>query len=203
MSDATHYARVLDFWFGLLDQDGLADELHAKRWFTKDEAFDALLRSTFLDDHRAAASGARDSWRASLRGTLALVIVLDQFSRNLFRGTPEMFAYDAKALSVALPEIDAGHLAGLATDERVFLYMPLMHSEELDVQERSVVLFSQFRDELSGRARERLAMNVDYAIRHRDIIARFGRFPHRNATLGRASTPEELAFLEQPGSSFF
>ncbi|WP_338089144.1 DUF924 family protein [Nannocystis pusilla] len=140
-----------------------------------------------------AASGALDGWGAAPRGALALVILLDQFPRNMFRGTPEAFASDAKAREVANAALDAGHEHALTQEERLFLYLPLEHSEELADQERCVELM---------RALDETPMWLDYAVRHRDVIARFGRFPHRNAVLGRESTAEECEFLMQPGSSF-
>ncbi|MCY1012744.1 DUF924 domain-containing protein [Nannocystis pusilla] len=124
---------------------------------------------------------------------MALVILLDQFPRNMFRGTPEAFASDAKAREVANAALDAGHEHALTQEERLFLYLPLEHSEELADQERCVELM---------RALDETPMWLDYAVRHRDVIARFGRFPHRNAVLGRESTAEECEFLMQPGSSF-
>lgn len=193
---------VLTFWFGTLDRDGRADPAHAERWFRSDPAFDASIRERFDALHAAVGRGEREDWLAAPRGRLSYVIVLDQFSRNLYRGTGRMFAWDAQALAVALAGADAGEDQALAFDERSFLYMPLMHSESLAVQDRCVALFTSLRDGQSGRLREHAAYSLDFAERHRDIVQRFGRFPHRNALLGRASTPEELEFLAQAGSSF-
>ncbi len=196
------HERVLRFWFGELDADGLADAAHVARWWKKDPSFDEELRGSFLDEHQQITAGRRASWLATPRGRLAYVIVLDQLSRNMFRDTPDMFEQDYLALQAALEGIGAGWDRALRTDERVFLYMPLMHSEELTVQERCVELFEAYRDELEGPARERVARNLEFARRHRDIVARFGRFPHRNSILGRDSSEEETEFLKQPGSSF-
>jgi uncharacterized protein (DUF924 family) len=193
---------VLGFWFGELSTDGRADQAHAQRWWTHDAAFDGVVRERFGALYDAVAAGERERWLESARGALAYVIVLDQFSRNMFRDSPQAFAQDARARSAALSAIDRGFDRQLALDERGFLYMPLMHSEELAQQDRCVALFTAFRDELAGEDRKRVENSLDFAERHRAIIQRFGRFPHRNHALGRSSTPEELQFLKQPGSSF-
>jgi uncharacterized protein (DUF924 family) len=194
--------RVLSFWFGELDADGLATPDVQRRWFTKDDAFDAQLRREFLDDHAAIAGEQREHWLVDPRGRLAYIIVLDQFSRNMFRGTPKMFASDPQALRAAKGGIDKGADKALALAERQFLFMPFMHSESLEDQDRCVELFTATRDEQAGRAREFVDFSLRYANMHRDIIAKFGRFPHRNAILGRATTPEEAKFLEGPNSGF-
>jgi uncharacterized protein (DUF924 family) len=196
------FEHVLSFWFGELDQDGAVDEAHTKRWFTKDAAFDAGIVERFGPLHEAVAAGGCDGWLASTRGRLAFVIVLDQFSRNMFRGDPRSFAHDGRAREVALQAIEAGDDKKLARDERGFLYMPLLHSEDLGLQDRSLELFKAFRDELPERLRGPVANALRYAEMHRNIIVRFGRFPHRNAILGRPSTPEEVEFLKGENSSF-
>jgi len=194
--------RVLGHWFGELDEEGLSTPAQQQRWFTKDDAFDAELREQFLAEHQAVRSGQRDHWLIDPRGRLAYVVVLDQFSRNMFRGTKEMFASDKLALKAAREGVERGADRALKLAERQFLYMPFMHSEALEDQERAVALFTALRDDLTGRARENVENAVRYTIMHRDIVARFGRFPHRNELLGRESTPEELEFLTQPNSSF-
>lgn len=181
MSGAVAIEEVLAFWF--------ADPA---RWWKKDPAFDAEVRAHFGALHEEIERGAHEDWLGTPRGALAYVIVLDQLSRNMFRGTPRMFASDARALAAAREALDRGHDAALAPAERSFLYMPFMHSEDLADQERCVELFRAAG--LPGQLR--------YAEQHRDIVRRFGRFPHRNEILGRASTDEERAFLAQPGSSF-
>jgi uncharacterized protein (DUF924 family) len=193
---------VLRFWFGELGPDGKADEEHSARWWRKDAAFDQLVRDRFGALHEAVSAGERDEWLSTPRGRLAFIIVLDQFSRNMFRGSAMTHAGDARAAEVARQGIERGVDRGLAHDERTFFYMPLMHSEELADQDRSVALFTGWRDELEEPARGRVSGMIGYAEKHRDIVRQFGRFPHRNALLGRASTPEELVFLEKPGSSF-
>jgi uncharacterized protein (DUF924 family) len=193
---------VLTFWIGPLDADGLASEGHAQRWWTKDPGFDAEIRRRFEATWRAIMDGRHDAWLAEARGRLAYVVVLDQFSRNMFRADPAAFAGDARALAAAREGLSRGHDRELRGQERIFLYMPFMHSEALADQELCVELFRTFRAEAPPGLATQLDEQVDYAIRHRDVIARFGRFPHRNQVLSRASTPEELEFLKQPGSSF-
>jgi uncharacterized protein (DUF924 family) len=175
---------VLEFWFA----PGMEE-----RWFKKDAAFDDEVRQALLELYEQAAAGTLVVWRQSARGALALVILLDQVPRNLFRGDPRAFATDAEALAVTKRTLEGGLDKALRQAERVFLYLPLEHSEDLADQELCVTL--------TGALDENPEWH-DYALRHRDVVARFGRFPHRNAVLGRANTPEEEAFLKEPGSSF-
>jgi len=193
---------VLTFWFGELDARGLADPELERRWFQGGPAFDEAIRERFLSLHGEVSEGAAASWLDSARGRLALVVVLDQFSRNLFRGTPGMFAYDAQALDGANQALDEGDDRQASFCERAFLYMPFMHSEKLADQERCVALFEAFREQVDPPLRERVTNSLGFAERHRDIVRRFGRFPHRNAILERTSTEAEIEFLRQPGSSF-
>lgn len=183
-------AEVLDFWFGAAPGAARAE------WFRKDAAFDADIARRFGALHAAAARRERDAWRASAEPMLALVVVLDQFSRNMYRGDPRAFAQDAYALECANQAIGRGDDLGLLPVQRQFLYLPLEHSEDLADQERCVELMR------SLEAFEPTRGLTEWAVKHRDIVARFGRFPHRNAALGRASTPEEAEFLKQPGSGF-
>ncbi|HXU51122.1 MAG TPA: DUF924 family protein [Casimicrobiaceae bacterium] len=181
---------VLAFWFGAPP--------HTERgeWFRKDAAFDAAIRERFGDALARGLAGAFGEWCGEPRGALARVVLLDQFTRNAFRDTPRAFAGDARALATADDAIRRGFDASLDRYERWFLYIPYEHSEDLAMQRRALELFGALaRDEgLDGPLR--------YAKRHAEIIERFGRFPHRNAILGRESTPEEIAFLREPGSSF-
>jgi uncharacterized protein (DUF924 family) len=193
---------VLDYWFGALDASGCADAEHAKRWWSKAPQLDDEIRARFGLLHAAALSGKLASWPDTPRGALAYVVVLDQFSRNMYRDTAAMFAGDALALAAALSCIDRGLHRALRLDERSTIYMPLMHSEHLSLQERCVQLYREFADEVSNGARASLLSRVGYAERHRDIVRKFGRFPHRNPLLGRTSTPAEIEFLKGPGSSF-
>lgn len=175
---------VLSFWFA----EGMAE-----RWFEPDPAFDDSVRKQLLGLHEHAAKGVYDVWMQTPRGCVALCILLDQVPRNVFRGTARAFATDAKALAVTRHALDHGFDSELSQRECVFLYLPLEHSEDLTDQEASCALTAMLDEDREWH---------DYAVRHRDIIARFGRFPHRNAVLGRATTPEEAAFLSEPGSSF-
>jgi len=193
---------VLDFWFGPLDEHGYADSEHAARWWKKDPAFDQEVRRRFGELHRAIGSRQHDDWLAGPRGRLAQVVALDQFSRNMHRDTAAMFASDPRALELALDGIARGEDRLLPCDQRAFMYLPLVHSEELAHQQRAVALLGELRDAAPPSARDRIAAFARAAEMHRDIVARFGRFPHRNALLGRASTADEEAFLAQPGSRF-
>ena len=199
---AQPYERILSFWFGTADEQGRAPGVQVARWWKQDLSFDAEIREGFLADHQAIMDGQREDWLATARGRLAYLIVLDQFSRNMFRDQAGMFASDARALAAALDGISAGADRELSGDLRAFCYLPLMHSEDLAMQDRCVELFAEFRAELSGDMRDHIDGNLDFAIKHRNIVARWQRFPHRNAILGRDSTPAEVEFLSQPGSSF-
>lgn len=186
--------RVLDFWFGPEDEPGYGEWREA--WFRKDEAFDDEVRERFGDLYEEAASGALDGWRDDARSCLALVILLDQFPRNMFRGDPRTHATDDKALEASKYAVDRALDRELPGFQRHFLYMPFMHSEDLEDQRRSVELF-----EILAGVPDSTDVS-SYAVQHMEIVERFGRFPHRNEVLGRTSTPEEAEFLGQPGSSF-
>ncbi len=201
MQDPT-IERVLSVWLGERDAAGMSPPAHAKRWFEKDPAFDRALRDELAPVWEAIMADQREAWLETREGLLAYVIVLDQLSRNMFRGDAKMFAGDARALTAAKTAVARGDDQALTGHARVFLYMPYMHSESLADQEACIALFTTFRDQAAGALRATLDNNIDFAIRHRDIIAKWGRFPHRNAVLGRPSTEAEKAFLEQPGSSF-
>ncbi len=171
---------ILQFWF---------TEIETKRWFNSDPEFDALLRERFQKIHALGAKGGLDSWVEQAPSALALVILLDQMSRNMYRGTEQAFAQDAKALELAEAAISAGHDMATDATARAFFYMPHMHSEDIAMQDRCVELITERLGEGST--------NLPHAIWHRDVIARFGRFPFRNKALARESTEEETAFLEQ------
>lgn len=194
---------VLHDWFGVAPHDAAAT-LEAKRglWFGKSPELDAGLRQRFLPLVRQARRGACASWAVAPRGALALLVLLDQLPRNMFRGSAEAFASDAQALRLALAVVDAGDDARLWPIERVFVYLPLEHAEDLAVQQRAVALFTALRDAMPTEQRQPFDGFLDYAVRHRDVIARFGRFPHRNDALGRASSEAEQAYLRQPGAGF-
>jgi uncharacterized protein (DUF924 family) len=178
-----HAQDILAFWF---------DELDNRRRFAKDAALDALIGQRFGATLVAATRGELWAWRGTAAGRLAEIIVLDQFSRNIHRDTPLAFAQDAQALALAQELVASGLDASLPEAQRAFAYMPYMHSESLLIHDEAVRLFSQ--PGLEG--------TLAFELRHRTIIERFGRYPHRNGILGRASTPEEEAFVQQPGSGF-
>lgn len=181
---------VLDFWFG-------AEDTARPEWFRKDAAFDAEVARRFGAQVERAMNGELCDWDEHAPSALARVLLLDQFSRNIFRGTPRAFAGDALALAAARSMVERGQDRVLAAIRRSFVYLPFEHAEDRLAQEESVRLFTELASRASG-----MEETLDYALRHRDIVARFGRFPHRNAILGRISTPEEAAFLLQPGSGF-
>jgi uncharacterized protein (DUF924 family) len=183
-------ADILAFWF----PPGTKAERDV--WFRKDDAFDRAIRERFGEALAAGIAGAFGEWCTTAHGSLARVVLLDQFTRNAFRGTPDAFAGDARALATAQAAIERGFEAALDPYERWFLYMPFEHGEDLAMQDRGVELFTALATQTGVDA------PLPWAEKHRDVIRRFGRFPHRNEILGRASTPEELAFLSQPGSSF-
>ena len=191
---AASYRRVLDFWF--LPETDPAHGQTRSEWFRKDAAFDARIGERFSDDIGRALAGEFREWDGDPSGALARILLLDQFTRNVFRDSPRAFAGDAPAQAAARAMVDGGRDRLLPPAKRWFAYMPFEHAEDIALQERSVALFKALEREPG------LADIADYAVRHRDIIARFGRFPHRSRILGRASTPEEIEFLKQPGSGF-
>jgi uncharacterized protein (DUF924 family) len=194
--------RVIEFWFGDLTEEGLCEQQKSARWYQGGADFDAEIKERFCGLFTRLLSGERPSWSYDGSGMLASVIVLDQFSRNMFRATSAMFSADPKALSLALEAIALGHDQRAPAAQRSFFYMPLMHSEEVRMQSRCVELFEAFANGSHGQVKEFAEGGLKYAVAHRDIVQRFGRFPHRNVALGRVSTREELDFLEQPGSAF-
>jgi uncharacterized protein (DUF924 family) len=177
------YDRVLRFWF---------EETSPAAWWSKDDAFDREITRRFSDTHDRARRCELHEWRRAPLGCVAEVIVLDQFSRNIYRGRPEAFANDSLALALAQEAIAREVDSSLSSDQRAFLYMPFMHSESLAIHDWALELFSA----------PGLETTLGFEIKHRAIIERFGRYPHRNAILGRTSTAEEVEFLAQPGSSF-
>lgn len=174
---------VLKFWF---------EELSDKQHFEKNPALDAEIAARFGEVLKTAKRGELSGWRATPRGRLAEIIVLDQFSRNIHRDQGEAFASDAVALALAQELVDGAHDAAIPIEERAFAYMPFMHSESLPIHAQAAVLFDQ----------PGLEDNMRFELLHQGVLQRFGRYPHRNAALGRVSTPEEVAFIAEPGSGF-
>ncbi|XOV77624.1 MAG: DUF924 family protein [Aestuariibacter sp.] len=177
------YKEVMNFWFS---------EIEPKQWWQKDEEFDLLIERRFGALHGQAKAGELFAWRTSPLGSLAEVIVLDQFSRNIYRDKPASFACDPLALALAQTAIAKGFDLELSEAERSFLYLPFMHSESKVIHQEAVKLYETFA----------VKDSLEFELRHKAIIDRFGRYPHRNAILGRPSTSDEIAFLKQPGSSF-
>jgi uncharacterized protein (DUF924 family) len=187
---------IHQFWFGELDEDGLCKTDRNALWFGASDETDARCREFFGAPLTLALNGKLDAWAATDRGLVALVVLLDQFSRNIHRGTALAFGGDPQALALAQDAIASGRHLALPLIHRVFLYLPLEHSEELALQNQCVALF----EELAQVGDDpQFASFTRYALAHRDVIAQFGRFPHRNAMLKRQSTPDELAYLEQHG----
>jgi uncharacterized protein (DUF924 family) len=174
---------IVRFWF---------EELSPKEWYGAPPRVDAEIKARFGETYEALKDAVPPDWLEEPEGMLAAILVLDQFPRNMFRGAPQAFATDERALSLSERAIAEGMDMTLPPEKRCFVYIPFQHSEDLDIQKRSLELFTALGN----------PENLDFAKRHEAIIARFGRFPHRNAILGRTSTPEEEAFLKQPGSSF-
>lgn len=184
---------VLEFWFS---------ELSRALWFEKNAAFDEAIRTRFEDTVRAAAAGELEHWERTAPGALALVIVLDQFSRNLYRGSARAFAADARARAVADRALSRRLDQDIPLAQRHFFFLPFEHSESTGDQERSVALFQAWAEAHDGPARDQALEQMRYVHRHAEIVARFGRFPHRNEALGRESTEAEIAFLREPMSGF-
>ena len=178
------YQEVIDFWF---------KEISSSQWWAKDQAFDSQIKSRFGNLHNQAVKGELWHWRDTPHGSLAEIIVIDQFSRNIYRDKPESFLYDGIALVLAQSAVSKKFDQQLNTIEQSFLYLPYMHSESVLIHEEAVKLYS---------ASPELQHNYDFELRHKSIIDRFGRYPHRNLILGRTSTPEEKSFLLEPDSSF-
>jgi len=187
-------AGVLDFWFG---EPGSSERGRAREvWFRKDAAFDDTIRARFGAVVDEAAAGGLAGWDRSDTGALALLVVCDQFPRNLFRGEARAFVLDPRALATARDLVATGRDRALAPLERVFVYLPFEHSESLDDQREAVRLFTTLRDDPQAGG------YLEWAVKHFEVVRRFGRFPHRNEALARVSTSEEIAFLAQPGSRF-
>lgn len=183
MRDEKQIKVILDFWF---------NECEPKQWFFKDDAFDQKLKDQFAKWVEKALAGQLDSWAETRDGSLALILLLDQMTRNIYRGTPKAFSGDEMALALSLKGAANGYLDELDMYGCQFLLMPMMHSEQIDVQNNSLALFKKYTHE----------MTYEYAIKHQVIVERFGYFPHRNAILGRPISAEEEAFLQGPDSSF-
>ncbi|WP_233575628.1 DUF924 family protein [Noviherbaspirillum saxi] len=193
---------IIDFWFGSEQDDRAVADRQAALWWSKNTALDADMRERFAGATRDAAAHALDDWADTSAGLLALILLTDQFPRNMYRDTPQSFAFDELARDWCKQGLHQGMHATLRPIERVFFYLPLEHSESLADQDLAVSLFSELAAKALPLHRTAFDGFYGFAIRHREVIRRFGRFPHRNHILGRDSTPEEIAFLQEKGSSF-
>lgn len=189
------------YWFGGKADDAAADR-QLKLWWSKSAALDAELAERFTPLVQAARAGGLDNWADTPTGALALILLTDQLPRNIYRDTAAAFASDTMARAVAAAGLASGWDRQLRPIERVFFYLPLEHAESMEDQDRSVALYTRLFQEAPMASLERYRNFLTYALRHRRVIERFGRFPHRNAIIGRASTTEEVSFLQEPGSSF-
>lgn len=202
-SDVATPAEVLAFWFGAYPPGSPVPAEVRGQWFKKDAAFDCHLRARFGATILEALAGRLTGWAASPEGWLALIVVLDQFTRNAFRGHPASFSGDVQALGLALDGLAVKRDQALPPITRLFCYLPLEHAEQPALQDRVVGLIEALAElPVDADSKTFFLGNADYARRHRDVIRQYGRFPHRNAILARASTPEEQAYLARPGAGF-
>ena len=194
---------ILDYWLGGAVDDALQADEKNKLWFTKSFATDSEIAGRFLDTLAALAGPLAGIWaKKGIKSRIAAIIALDQFSRNLFRGHPLSFFHDKTARQLSLEAVQSGQDRGLSEVERIFLYLPFEHAEDLDMQDISVDLFTRLAKEASEDFKPLCESTLDYAHRHKDVIVRFCRFQHRNGILKRPNTAEEIAYLRQPGAGF-
>lgn len=193
---------VLQYWFGSNSDDAVVAAEQANLWWSHSETVDGEIRERFESLVLQAGARELDEWASQPRSLLALILLTDQFPRNMYRGSARAFAFDPKALAWSLEGITAGGDLELRPIERVFFYLPFEHAESLAHQNRSVALFQKLVETVPVEQKSKFEGFLDFAVRHRAVIARFGRFPHRNKMLGRQSTAEESLFLTEPGSSF-
>ncbi|MDA0323833.1 MAG: DUF924 domain-containing protein [Verrucomicrobia bacterium] len=194
--------KILSYWFGELADDAECAAQMAALWWQKGEKTDCDIAARFGESLEIAMQGGLDDWSRDPRSLVALIILLDQFSRNIYRGTRRAFEQDTQAFELCRIGVDAGTDMDLRPIERVFFYLPLEHAESIEAQQQCVALYEQLRDDVEDAHRATFEGYVDYANKHREVIEKFGRFPHRNAILGRDSTPQELEYLAQPGAGF-
>ena len=197
-----HIKDVLDYWFSDSDLDSPTLDSRMDRWFGSSEELDKEIGDRFGKLVEQASGDELDAWAEQPEGRLALIILLDQFRRNIYRGTPECFEQDKKALKICIEGTMSGVHKQLSAEQRVFFFMPLQHAESLKIQDKSVSIYNALADSVSDTLRETFATCAQFAELHRDIVAEFGRFPHRNAVLGRANTEAEAAYLSGGAPSF-
>ncbi len=193
---------ILEYWFGSLQTGEVYPKDKAKQWFGGGDDIDKEIRNRFEEQVIAATQNELDAWKETPRGCLALIILIDQFTRNIYRGTPKAFAFDNIAQELTLEGLIQGHDQALLPIERVFFYLPLEHSENIELQEMSVQKFHAILSAVPPEQAAHFISFENYAWRHHEIIAKFGRFPHRNGILSRESTPEEIEFLRDSNASF-
>ena len=193
---------ILEYWFGSNLDDAKVAAHKSSLWWSQNSVVDDEIRQRFAPSLLTAASRELNHWASEPNGALALILLTDQFPRNIYRDSAKAFAFDSDALTWCLEGINARLDRALRPIQRVFFYLPLEHAESLEQQEKSVSRFRELFDSATAEQKSAFESFLDFAVRHRDIIVRFGRFPHRNKILGRPSTTEELAFLAEPGSSF-
>jgi len=193
---------ILDFWFSDSELDSPQLDSRMERWFGASDELDEQIRQNFSELIELATTDQLDDWAETPQGRLALIILLDQFRRNIYRGSAEAFALDKKALKIAIEGTMAGDHKQLDSVERMFFFMPLQHSESLKIQEKSVSIFNALAESVSGTLHETFLASAQFAELHRDIVAEFGRFPHRNEVLGRANTSAEATYLSGDSPSF-
>ncbi len=196
------YREILTFWFGHGNSNLEVLNEKLSLWWNKDPAMDEEIKSRFESRLLSLENGELDTWQTEPQGRLAMILLTDQFSRNIYRDTPMAFAFDALAVNLVHDGIHQAIDKKLRLVEQTFFNMPLMHSESMADQDLSILQFQAIVDCAHDEEKERLRDNLNYAVAHRDMIQRFGRYPYRNEILGRESTPEEIEFLKQPGSSF-
>ncbi len=202
MTNITGYQSILDFWFGEFGTDIETLERQSPLWWSKNDSVDREIEKRFGFSLSRLVDGQLDTWKNLPGSYLAMIILADQFSRNIYRDSDKAFAQDSLALELCLQGINAGIDLKLGLVQRLFFYLPLEHSESMSLQDRSVEVYRQLCEAASGDVQNKLRGNLEYAIKHHEVIEKFGRFPHRNKILGRVSTAEEIEFLQQPGSHF-
>lgn len=194
---------ILQYWFGdIAANQGAVSPEKQRAWFEKNPQVDAHIKANYEVDVQAAVSGGYDAWLEDAQRRLAAIILIDQFCRQIYRDSPQAFAHDHLALRWAQDAVECGYDQAVFPIQRAFYYLPLEHAEDSVIQAQCVGLFEALEKDAPAGEEARYKSFVEYAIAHQQIIDRFGRFPHRNAVLGRDSTPEEVAFLKEPGSSF-
>ncbi len=201
-SDKNMVNNIIVFWFGALDADSMPSEEAMQRWWQKDAEFDNVIKERFLPLVEKASAGELDDWLNDARGCLAYIILLDQFTRNMYRDSEAMYQHDTKAQAAAINAVLNGLDRELPLIFRIFVYMPFMHAESLHRQQQSLQCYQTLVDEADDKIKHHFEYTYNFAVLHKQIIERFGHFPHRNVLVNRATSAEEAEFLQEPDSSF-